>query len=188
MLCDHDLFCYFDHSLPKYESSHEFQTKKKRQQQRQNEEIAKRQKLQHPQQHARLPPIQQTGQPHPPQWTGPNHHMNNSQPPLSTGPGHHHYAKARGPPGGPNRYPPAGNPAGGYYADRGGQGGGFNSAPYPAQGRGPPSGVPASGSRGASGGYGVPPPNYSQNGQYSGSGAGRGPNPMAGNRNQQYWQ
>ncbi|XP_028112805.1 uncharacterized protein LOC114310896 isoform X2 [Camellia sinensis] len=41
-------------SLPKYESSHEFQTKKKRQQQRQNEEMAKRQKLQHPQQHARL--------------------------------------------------------------------------------------------------------------------------------------
>ncbi|CAL5395411.1 unnamed protein product [Camellia sinensis] len=40
-------------SLPKYESSHEFQTKKKRQQQRQNEEMAKRQKLQHPQQHAR---------------------------------------------------------------------------------------------------------------------------------------
>ncbi|CAL5339985.1 unnamed protein product [Camellia sinensis] len=41
-------------SLPKYESSHEFQTKKKRQQQRQNKEMAKRQKLQHPQQHANL--------------------------------------------------------------------------------------------------------------------------------------
>ncbi|KAL9316068.1 hypothetical protein ACSQ67_017069 [Phaseolus vulgaris] len=44
-------------SLPKYESSHEFQTKKKRQQQRQNEEMAKRQKMQHPQQHTRLPPF-----------------------------------------------------------------------------------------------------------------------------------
>ncbi|KAL1536730.1 [pyruvate dehydrogenase (acetyl-transferring)] kinase [Salvia divinorum] len=55
-------------SLPKYESSHEFQTKKRRQQQRQNEEIAKRQKLQHPQQHARLPPIQQSGQSHPQHW------------------------------------------------------------------------------------------------------------------------
>nr|CAD1826347.1 unnamed protein product [Ananas comosus var. bracteatus] len=43
-------------SLPKYESSHEFQTKKKRQQQRQQEETAKRQKLQHPQPHTRLPP------------------------------------------------------------------------------------------------------------------------------------
>ncbi|KAL9319594.1 hypothetical protein ACSQ67_011433 [Phaseolus vulgaris] len=42
-------------SLPKYESSHEFQTKKKRQQQRQNEENAKRLKMQHPQQHSRLP-------------------------------------------------------------------------------------------------------------------------------------
>ncbi|CAL5417145.1 unnamed protein product [Camellia sinensis] len=41
-------------SLPKYESLHEFQTKKKRQQQRQNEEMAKRHKLQHLQQHARL--------------------------------------------------------------------------------------------------------------------------------------
>ncbi|XP_020596167.1 cyclin-dependent kinase C-2-like, partial [Phalaenopsis equestris] len=58
-------------SLPKYESSHEFQTKKKRQQQRQHEEMAKRQKLQHPQPHARLPPIQQTGQPHPQMWPGP---------------------------------------------------------------------------------------------------------------------
>ncbi|KAK3020966.1 hypothetical protein RJ639_046953 [Escallonia herrerae] len=166
-------------TLPKYESSHEFQTKKKRQQQRQNEEMAKRQKLQHPQQHSRLPPIQQTGQAHPPQWAGPNHPMNSSQPPLSNGPSHHQYGKPRGP-GGPNRYPPSGNPSGGYYPDRGGQGGGFSGGPYPPQGRAPP---------GASGGYGAGPSNYPQGGQYGGSSAARGPNPMAGNRNQQYgWQ
>uniref|UniRef100_A0A5B7AZZ6 Putative cyclin-dependent kinase C-1-like n=1 Tax=Davidia involucrata TaxID=16924 RepID=A0A5B7AZZ6_DAVIN len=179
-------------SLPKYESSHEFQTKKKRQQQRQNEEMAKRQKLQHPQQHARLPPIQQTGQAPPPHWTGPNHPLNNSQPPVSAGLSHHHYGKPRGQSGGPNRYPPSGNPSGGYYPDRGGQGGGYSGGPYPAQGRGPPypgGGMPATGPRGAAGGYGVGPPNYSQSSQYGGSGAGRGPTPMGGNRNQQYgWQ
>ncbi|PSS26579.1 Cyclin-dependent kinase [Actinidia chinensis var. chinensis] len=179
-------------SLPKYESSHEFQTKKKRQQQRQNEEIAKRQKLQHPQQHARLPPIQQTGQAHPQHWTGLNHPVSNYQPPASAGPSHHHYGKPRGPPGGPNRYPPSGNPSGGYYPDRGGQGGGYTSGSYPPQGRAPPysgSSVPASGPRGAVSGYGVAPANYSQGGQYAGSGAGRGPNPMGGNRSQQYgWQ
>ncbi|THG03183.1 hypothetical protein TEA_008535 [Camellia sinensis var. sinensis] len=174
-------------SLPKYESSHEFQTKKKRQQQRQNEEMAKRQKLQHPQQHARLPPIQQTGQTHPQHWSGPNP-MNNSQAPVSAGPSHHHYGKPRGPPGGPNRYPPSGNPSGGYYPDRGGQGGGYSSGSYPPQGRGPPypgSGVPATGGpRGAPpSGYGVGAPNYSQGGQYGGSVAGRGQNPMGGNRN-----
>ncbi|KAK2980250.1 hypothetical protein RJ640_008918, partial [Escallonia rubra] len=156
-------------TLPKYESSHEFQTKKKRQQQRQNEEMAKRQKLQHPQQHSRLPPIQQTGQAHPPQWAGPNHPMNSSQPPLSSGPNHHQYGKPRGS-GGPNRYPPSGNPSGGYYPDRGGQGGGFSGGPYPPQGRAPP---------GASGGYGAGPSNYPQGGQYGGSSAARGPNPMA---------
>ncbi|KAM7523741.1 hypothetical protein LguiA_013643 [Lonicera macranthoides] len=176
-------------SLPKYESSHEFQTKKKRQQQRQNEELAKRQKLQHPQQHARLPPIQQTGQPHAPQWAGPNHLVSNSQPPLSNGPTHHQYGKPHGPPGGTNRYPPSGNPSGGYYPDRAGQGGSFSGGPYPPQGRGPPSSVAPPGPRGATGGYGAGPPSYSQSGQYGGSGAGRGPNPMGSNRNQQYgWQ
>ncbi|KAA8546812.1 hypothetical protein F0562_003264 [Nyssa sinensis] len=181
-------------SLPKYESSHEFQTKKKRQQQRQNEELAKRQKLQHPQQHARLPPIQQTGQAPPPHWTGPHNPMNNSQPLVSAGPGHHQYGKQpRGPPGGPNRYPPSGNPSGGYYPDRGGQGGGYSGGPYPTQGRGGPpypgGAMPAPGPRGTTGGYGVGPPNYSQSSQYGGSAAGRGSNPMGGNRNQQYgWQ
>ncbi|MCE0481813.1 Cyclin-dependent kinase C-1 [Datura stramonium] len=177
-------------SLPKYESSHEFQTKKKRQQQRQNEEMAKRQKLQHPQQHSRLPPIQQPGQGHSQHWGGPNHQMSNSQPAVSAGAGHHQYGKPRGP-GGPNRYPPGGNPGGGYYQDRGAQGGGYSSGAYPSQGRAPPypgSGVASSGPRGPSSGYGVPP-SYSQSGQYGGSGAGRGSNQMSGNRSQQYgWQ
>ncbi|XP_059308110.1 cyclin-dependent kinase C-1 isoform X3 [Lycium ferocissimum] len=172
-------------SLPQYESSHEFQTKKKRQQQRQNEEMAKRHKLQHPQQHSRLPPIQQSGQGHSQHWGG-----HNSQPAISAGAGHHQYGKPHGP-GGPNRYPPGGNPGGGYYQDRGAQGVGYSSGAYPPQGRAPPypgSGVASSGPRGPSGGYGGPP-NYSQSGQYGGSGAGRGSNQMSGNRNQQYgWQ
>ncbi|KAH0681281.1 hypothetical protein KY290_023433 [Solanum tuberosum] len=175
-------------SLPKYESSHEFQTKKKRQQQRQNEEMAKRHKLQHPQQHSRLPPIQQPG--HSQHWGGSTHQMSNSQPATSAGAGHHQFGKPRGT-GGSNRYPPGGNPGGGYYQDRGAQGGGYSSGAYPPQGRAPPfpgSGLAPSGPRGPSGGYGGPP-NYSQSGQYGGSGAGRGSNQMSGNRNQQYgWQ
>ncbi|XP_058185129.1 cyclin-dependent kinase C-1-like [Rhododendron vialii] len=165
-------------SLPKYESSHEFQTKKKRQQQRQNEEMAKRQKLQHPQQHTRLPPIQQTGQSHPPpHWAGPT---NSYPPPVSSGPTHHQYGKPRGPPGGgPSRYPPSGNPSGGYYPDRGSQGGGYTTGSYPPQGRGQPY-------PGGASGYAAGPPNYSQGGQYGGSGTSRGPNPIGGNRTQQY--
>lgn len=149
--------------------------------------MAKRQKLQHPQQHTRLPPIQ-PGQAHPQHWGGPNNPMNNAQATISAGPSNHQYGKSRGPAGGQGRYPPGGNPSGGYYQDRGGQGGNYSSGPYPPQGRAPPypaSGVANSGPRGASGGYGVPP-NYSQSGQYGGSNTGRGPNQMGGNRNQQY--
>ncbi|XP_071709856.1 cyclin-dependent kinase C-2-like isoform X1 [Rutidosis leptorrhynchoides] len=183
-------------SLPKYESSHEFQTKKKRQQQRQNEETAKRQKVQHPQQHARLPPVQSgQAQSHSQHWAGHNHPMaNTGQVPLPTGgPNHHQYGKPRGPPpGGPNRYPPGGNPnpnVGGYYPDRSTvQGGvGFSGGPYPPQARAPSASAQP---RGSSAGYGVGPPNYSQNVPYGGgSGAGvRGPN-VPGNRNQPYsWQ
>ncbi|XP_058096802.1 cyclin-dependent kinase C-2-like isoform X1 [Magnolia sinica] len=180
-------------SLPKYESSHEFQTKKKRQQQRQHEENAKRQKLQHPQQHGRLPPVQQTGQAHPQLRPGPNQPIHGSQPPVAAGPSHH-YGKPRGPSGGPpNRYQQGGNPSGGYNPNRGGQGGGYSGGPYPPQGRGhpyPPSGMPGTGPRGGSGGYGVGAPNYPQAGPYGGaSGAGRGQNMMGGNRNPQYgWQ
>ncbi|PWA85775.1 transcription factor, MADS-box [Artemisia annua] len=170
-------------SLPKYESSHEFQTKNKRKQQRENEEKAKKQKTQHPQQHARLPPVQHSGQGQSQHWGGHNNYPmgNTGQAPLAAGgPSHHQYGKPRGPPGGPNRYPPGGNPnPSGYYQDRStGQGGaGFNSGPYPPHARGPS----ASGPRGSSAGYGPGPQNYPQ--QY-GAG-GRGPN-VPGNRNQQY--
>ncbi|KAK7401085.1 hypothetical protein VNO78_12399 [Psophocarpus tetragonolobus] len=189
-------------SLPKYEASHEFQTKKKRQQQRQNEENAKRLKMQHPQQHSRLPPIQQAGQQHPQMRQGPNHPIHGSQPAVASGPSHH-YGKPRGPSGGPGRYPPGGNPSSGYsHPNRGGQGGGgggYGSGSYPPQGRaapygssgmpGGPSGGPRSGGGGGSTAYGVGAPNYPQGAPYSGSTAGRGSNMMGGNRNQQYgWQ
>ncbi|EOY25416.1 Cyclin-dependent kinase C,1 isoform 2, partial [Theobroma cacao] len=153
-------------SLPKYESSHEFQTKKKRQQQRQHEENAKRQKLQHPQPHTRLPPIQQSGQAHAQMRPGPNPTMHGSQPAVATGPSHH-YGKPRGPAGGPGRYPPSGTSGGYNHPNRGGQGGGggYSSGPYPPQGRAPPYGsssMPGAGPRGGGGsGYGVGAPNYS---------------------------
>ncbi|XP_050234386.1 cyclin-dependent kinase C-2-like [Mercurialis annua] len=167
-------------SIPKYESSHEFQTKKKRQQQRQLEENAKRQKLQHPQQHGRLPPIQQSGQPHLQMRSGPNQPNHNSQPPVAVGPSTHHYGKPRGPAG---RYPASG----GYnQPNRGGQGGGFGSGPYPPQGRVPPYG--STGMPGAPRG-GVGAPIHPQGAPYGSAGAGRGSNMMGGNRNQQYsWQ
>ncbi|XP_074557486.1 cyclin-dependent kinase C-2-like [Curcuma longa] len=188
-------------SLPKYESSHEFQTKKKRQQQRQQEETAKRQKLQHPQPHARLPPIQQTGQLHPQIRPGHPQPIHNAPPPppqmAAAGPSHH-YSKPRGLPGGPNRYPQGGNPSSGYNPNRGGpSGGGFNSGSYPPQVRGPPpyagSSMPGSaGPRSGTGsGYGVgAPPNFSQGGglPYGAPGGGRGgANMMSGNRNQQQY-
>ncbi|KAK3135645.1 hypothetical protein QOZ80_5BG0421650 [Eleusine coracana subsp. coracana] len=172
-------------SLPKYESSHEFQTKKKRQQQRQAEEAAKRQKTQHPQPHSRLPPIQQPGQPHAQNRPG--------QPPMAAG--SHHYAKPRGP-GGPNRYPQGGSQGGGYQ-NRGGQGGGYGSGPYPPpqQGRGPHpypggamGGTGGGGPRGGTG-YGVGGTNYPHAGPYGSSGPPRGPNynQQAGSRNQQQY-
>lgn len=175
--------------MPKYESSHEFQTKKKRQQQRQHEETAKRQKLQHPQPHARLPPIQQSGQAHAQMRPGPNPPIHGSQAPVAAGPSHH-YGKPRGPSGGPGRYPAGGNPGGGYsHPNRGGQGGGYNSGQYPPQGRGAhygSSGMPVAGPRGGGSGYGTGAPNFNQNGPYGGSTGGRG---LGGNRNQQYgWQ
>lgn len=176
--------------MPKYESSHEFQTKKKRQQQRQHEETAKRQKLQ---QHARLPPHQQSGQGHPQMRPGPNPPAHGSQNQVVGGPSHH-YGKPRGPSGGPGRYPQGGNPSAGYnHPNRGQGGGGYGSGPYPPQGRGAPYGssnMPGPGPRGGGGGnYGAGGPNFPHGGQYGASGAGRGSNMMSGNRNQQYnWQ
>ncbi|XP_044504881.1 cyclin-dependent kinase C-2-like isoform X2 [Mangifera indica] len=182
-------------SLPKYESSHEFQTKKKRQQQRQHEENAKRQKLQHPQQHARLPPIQQSGQAHLQMRPGPTQPMHGPQPPVAAGPSHH-YAKPRGPAGGPGRYLPSATSGGYNHPNRGGQGagGGYSTGTYAPQGRGQAygsSGMPGAGPRGAGGSsYGVGAPNYPRGGPYAGSSTGRGSNMMGGNRsNQQYgWQ
>ncbi|KFK38426.1 hypothetical protein AALP_AA3G111700 [Arabis alpina] len=158
-------------SLPKYESSHEFQTKKRRQEMRQNEEAAKKQKLQHPQQQQHG-----VGQTHAAShWpAGPNHPMHNAPPPQLShagGPsGHHYYQNPHGGTPGPNRYHPNGNQSGGYNNQS--RGGYSSSGSYPSRGRGAP--------------YGVGPPNYSQGGgQY-----GRGQNPIAGGaRNQQYgWQ
>ncbi|KAL0751958.1 hypothetical protein Bca101_033961 [Brassica carinata] len=170
-------------SLPTYEASHEFQTKKKRQEQRQREEAAKRQKLQHPhQQHSRLPPLQHGGQSHAAALHWPAHPTNNAPPQVPAGSSHHYYGKPRGPPG-PNRYPPSGNQSRGYNQSRGGY---SSSGSYHQQGRGAP--YAGGGPRGPSGGaYGVGPPNYTQGGQHGGS--GRGQNPMGGSRNQQYgWQ
>ncbi|XP_030535035.1 cyclin-dependent kinase C-1-like isoform X1 [Rhodamnia argentea] len=184
-------------SLPKYESSHEFQTKKKRQQQRQNEEAVKRQKLAHPLPHSRLPPIQNPDQSHPSQWSAPNHPVNHHQPTLSSGPGHHHYGKPRGPPGGPNRYPPAGTQGTSHNPNRGGganQVRGYAGGPYPTQGRHPTYGggsMPPgpAGGPGATGGFGVGPVNYPQSNQYGGSTSNRSLNQLGNNRNQQYgWQ
>ncbi|KAF8719882.1 hypothetical protein HU200_024643 [Digitaria exilis] len=173
-------------SLPKYESSHEFQTKKRRQ------EAAKRQKIQHPQPHSRLPPIQQSGQPHSQMRTG--QPLNNPHSSMAAGPSHH-YAKPRG----PNRYPQGGSQGGGY-PNRGGQGGGYSSGPYPQQERGPPPPFPSGGlggtggPRGGSGssGHGVGGPNSQQAGPYGASGPpSRGPNPnyqqQGGSRNHQLY-
>ncbi|KAL0437132.1 UNVERIFIED_CONTAM: Cyclin-dependent kinase C-2 [Sesamum radiatum] len=166
--------------------------KEKRQQQRQHEENSKRQKLQHQQQHSRLPPIQQSGHAHAQMRPGPNPPMH-GQPQVAGVPGHH-YGKPRGPSAGPGRYPPGGNPSGGYnHPNRGQGGGGYGNGPYPPQGRAPPygsSGMPGAGPRGSGGsGYGSGGPNYPHGGPYGNSGAGRGSNMMSGNRNQQYnWQ
>ncbi|PIA33059.1 hypothetical protein AQUCO_04200066v1 [Aquilegia coerulea] len=173
-------------SLPKYESSHEFQTKKKRQQQRQHEEAAKRQKLHDPQ-HAHSS-SQQAGHMRPQLRPGPNQPPHHFQPPVAAGSGHH-YGKPRGPSGGPSRYPPGGNPGGGYNPGRGGHSGNYSSGPYPPQGRGAPypaSGMPGQGPRGGGSGYGVGAPNYPQGGLYRASDGGRGSDMNRGNRNQQY--
>eukprot|EP00252_Welwitschia_mirabilis_P017453 TRINITY_DN3867_c0_g2_i1.p1 TRINITY_DN3867_c0_g2~~TRINITY_DN3867_c0_g2_i1.p1 ORF type:complete len:284 (-),score=67.64 TRINITY_DN3867_c0_g2_i1:764-1615(-) len=168
-------------SLPKYEASHEFQTKKKRQQQRQYDEMAKRQKISHPQQHVRLPPMQTGGQQNPmPLRPGPNQQpMHNPTPSVPVGP---HYAAPRGAAGAQTRHPQGVRPM------HGGQGGGYNSN----RGYGPPQqqgggyhghGMGNQGPRG--GAYGVRGTGYSQGGAYGGPVGGRGPN-MGGNRGQQF--
>ncbi|CAA6664395.1 unnamed protein product [Spirodela intermedia] len=165
-------------SLPKYESSHEFQTKKKRQQQRQNEENAKRQKMQHPQPHSRLPPIQQTGPVHPQ---------------LRPGPGSPSRSMARR--GQPKRrwlQPKQRRPRQQWWWYRWWWL--WRLCPVSPQGRGPPypgggGSMPAAGGPrgGAPAGYGVGGPNYPQGGGSGGGGGEPGPNMMGGNRNQQQY-
>ncbi|XP_074273667.1 cyclin-dependent kinase C-1-like [Silene latifolia] len=181
-------------SLPKYEASHEFQTKKKRQHQKQQEEDAKRQKLQHPP-HQPRQPVQQSGQAHGQARPGPSRPVHNSQQSGPAGPGSH-YGNPRGSSGGPNRYPQSGNPGGGYsHPNRAAQGGsgGYGNAAYSQQRRGEPYGSsglagPGPGPRGGgsgTSGYGRGAPNHQQGGPYGGAGPGGG----RGNRNQQYgWQ
>lgn len=170
-------------SLPKYESSHDFQTKKKRQQQRQHDEMAKRQKIsQHPQQHVRLPPIQNAGQGHLPLRPGPNPPMQNPPPQFPVGPSH--YGGGPRGAGGQNRHPQNIRPI------HGAQGGGYNTnrgyvAPPQQQGGYAPHGMGNQGPRGGQfGGRGA---GYSQGGPYGGPVGGRGPNVGGGNRGQQFW-
>lgn len=178
------LFC----SLPKYESSHEFQTKKKRQQQRQQEEAAKRQKTQYPQSHARLPPIQQSGQVHPQARHGPANQSIHNAPPQGAGPSHH-YNKPRGSSGGTSRYPQGANTSGGYNPNRGSQSGGYNNGPFPPQGRGPPpfSGSIMPGTSGPRGGGSYGAASSFPQGPYGPPAQNRGSNKMGGNRNQQQY-
>ncbi|CAI9106655.1 OLC1v1005858C1 [Oldenlandia corymbosa var. corymbosa] len=151
-------------SLPKYESSHEFDTKRKRQQQRLQDDAAKRQRLQHTSQHNRLlPPPQHSGQGYPQMRPG------------------------------PFRHPQDGNPYGRYnhqnQAQGGGGGGRYANVPYPPPPlRGPPrgpsrfSGVDPRGG----GGYGAGGPNYQHGDQYGAPGTRRGSNTMSRDQNQQY--
>ncbi|XP_047317845.1 cyclin-dependent kinase C-2-like [Impatiens glandulifera] len=175
-------------TLPKYESSHEFQTKKKRQLVRQQEENAKRQKLQ--QQQSRVPPgQQQSGQIRPAQQNV--HGSSSGQAPASSSGPNHHYNnnnKARGPSGGgQNRYHQRSS---GYHPPNRGQGGGggYAAGPYTAaQPRGPPYGA---GPRGGTSSHPQQGGGQYGGGGATGSGAGRGGGGGSGNRNNQQlgWQ
>eukprot|EP00897_Mesotaenium_endlicherianum_P007516 jgi/Mesen1/6793/ME000035S06176 len=163
-------------SLPKYEASHEYQTKKKRQHQRQQAEEAKRQKpsgsSQQPHSlpaHNRLPPLQGGGGIAPPRGTSsqpygppPSHHQGGSRhmggsyqqggrpPPSHAGGGGF---GGRGAGGG--AYPPGGGRyGGGQMAPPPGPGGGaygaYSGAGYAGGGRG------LGGGRGGAAPYGLP--------------------------------
>ncbi|KNA18765.1 hypothetical protein SOVF_067640 [Spinacia oleracea] len=160
-------------SLPKYEASHEFQTKKKRQMQRSNEETAKRQNLCYPPPHARLPPIQ-----HKPQLLQEhNHSVNNQlQQPFPTLPSNL-YSEPLVDVGLPNRYHSNGNLTPGYNQTHGvqAQAGVTSIGPYPPHGRAGSNMT----NRSTTPSYVAGPPGFSH----------RGSNPIASNRNQQYgWQ
>ncbi|EFJ31297.1 hypothetical protein SELMODRAFT_169412 [Selaginella moellendorffii] len=171
-------------SLPRYESSHEFQTKRKRQQQK--DDMAKRQKPNQNYHHNSRPPppIQQQPpvqnmRPVPGQAVHPSAH---------TGGAHQgHYAGGggggggRGPPGNSNRHPQAGGRPGGSGGSGGSSGGGYQNRNQGGYGIQPPPGAyggpPPAGGRGGS--YPMPPPGgYPQGPPYGGG--GRGPPPMGG--------
>ncbi|OIW04170.1 hypothetical protein TanjilG_00730 [Lupinus angustifolius] len=155
-----------------------------------------------------LDPAKQSGQ-HAQMRPGPNQQAHGAHQVHPGGPGHH-YGNPQGPSGGPGRYPPGANPGGGYnHPNHGGQGGegGYGSGPFPPQARGAPfppqargapfppqvrgapfppqaRGAPFPPQGGGDGGFGVGAPNYTQQGPYGGSAAGRGSN-MGGNGNQE---
>ncbi|KAJ4767392.1 Cyclin dependent kinase C [Rhynchospora pubera] len=161
-------------SLPKYESSHEFQTKKKRQQQRQQEEAAKRQKLSHPLPHTQFPPIQQPSQPHPHVRPGMKPPMHRSQLPMAGGPIIILIEEAKGAVMAVAQIL--------LKAVRG--------APPPYGGSGMSDAGAPRGTSSDAGGYGGSGPSYPQGGPYGAAGPGRGPNNMRNQRQQQYggWQ
>ncbi|KAJ7523784.1 hypothetical protein O6H91_18G062600 [Diphasiastrum complanatum] len=167
-------------SLPKYESSHEYQTKKKRQQQRQQQdELAKRQKSQFQQPHSRLPPVQQPVQGHPSLRPVPGQSTHNAAPSAPP----HHYGGGRGPQGVPNRHPQSGRPShgsqsGSYNLNRTVQGSGYGGPSQQQGGAFVGQGMSGQGGRGA-GGYGMASASSYGQVPYSGGGGGRGP-PMSG--------
>ncbi|CAO2830775.1 unnamed protein product [Amaranthus hypochondriacus] len=115
-------------SLPKYEASHEFQTKRKRQEQRLIEETARKLNLAHPPPHARLPPIQQSGH----VFQDRNHSVNQLQHLRPTGPSNL-YGNPVVDAGLPNRYPPSANLTAAYNPPLAApaQASGTSTAPYP---------------------------------------------------------
>lgn len=167
-------------SLPKYEASREFQTKRKRQQQQMNEIIARRQNLRHPPPHARLPPIQHSGQvfrEHQPEC---NHSMNLLQRPIHSLPTNQ-YGEPPGDAGLANRYPLSGNMTAGYNPTHAIQApsSGTSIGPYPPHMRVGPYAVNNMTNRPTTPNYAAGPPGFSH----------RGPIPVANNRIQQYgWQ
>lgn len=121
------IFCSWC-SLPKYEASHEFQTKRKRQEQRLIEETARKLNLAHPPPHARLPPIQQSGH----VFQDRNHSVNQLQHLRPTGPSNL-YGNPVVDAGLPNRYPPSANLTAAYNPPLAApaQASGTSTAPYP---------------------------------------------------------
>eukprot|EP00246_Nothoceros_aenigmaticus_P013872 TRINITY_DN500_c0_g1_i3.p1 TRINITY_DN500_c0_g1~~TRINITY_DN500_c0_g1_i3.p1 ORF type:complete len:415 (+),score=57.03 TRINITY_DN500_c0_g1_i3:271-1515(+) len=165
-------------SLPKYEASHEYQTKKKRQQHRQQQdEMAKRQKT-FQQQHTRLPPLQQQGGQEPLR-PGPSHPGHNPQQ-MGGGSGYHYGGRG---PSGPQRHNQGGRPPqGGYNAVRG-PAAGYAGPPHQAVPNytAPPNLVGGQAGRGS--GYGVAGA-YPQGAPYAGAGAR--PAIVGGGRGQQF--